>query len=126
VEVEFADGCLGHIDLAIPVRGDFEEGFQIFGEHGSAQGKVFLPWFHKTSVVECFSARDGQFRRPLGEDAHTYKRQIEGFAETILDGKRQHGANIDDGVAGMRALAAIAESVRTGGSVRLDQARGGV
>jgi predicted dehydrogenase len=62
----------------------------------------------------------------LGEDAHTYKRQIEGFAETILDGKRQHGANIDDGVAGMRALAAIAESVRTGGSVRLDQARGGV
>ncbi|MEP6971796.1 MAG: hypothetical protein ABJA49_15225, partial [Betaproteobacteria bacterium] len=45
-----------------PVRGDFEEGFQAFGENGSMQGRVYLPWFHKTSVVECFSARDGLFR----------------------------------------------------------------
>jgi hypothetical protein len=91
--------------LTIPIRGDFEEGFQIYGEHGSVNGKVFLPWFHKTSVVECFSAKDSQYHRPLGEDAHTYKRQIEGFADTILEGKPQHGANIDDGVAAMRAFA---------------------
>src|SRR2546422_1550535 len=34
---------LGHLDLTIPIRGDFEEGFQIYGEHGSVNGKVFLP-----------------------------------------------------------------------------------
>src|SRR5262249_60114771 len=56
VEVEFAGGALGHLDLTIPVRGDFEEGFQIHGEHGSVKGQVFLPWYHKTSVVECFSS----------------------------------------------------------------------
>ena len=126
VEVEFSSGCLGHLDLTIPIRGDFEEGFQIYGEHGSVSGKVFLPWFHKSSVVECFSAKDGQYHRPLGEDAHTYKRQIEGFADTILDGQPQHGANIDDGVAAMRALVAIAQSAQTGQGVRLDAVTGGL
>src|SRR6266498_6034049 len=111
VEVEFASGALGHLDLTIPVRGDFEEGFQIYGEFGSVKGHVFLPWHHKASLVECFSERDRQFHWPLGEDAHTYKLQIEGFADTILQGKPQHGSNVDDGVAAMRALVAIARSV---------------
>ena len=112
--MDFADGSLGHLDLTIAVRGDFEEGFQIYGEHGSVKGKVYLPWFHKSSDVECFSAKDGQFRRPLGEDAHTYKLQIEGFADTILHGAPQHGATVDDGLAAMRAMVAIARSVETG------------
>ena len=126
IEVEFASGALGHLELTIPVRGDFEEGFRIDGEQGSVRGQVFLPWFHKSSQVECFSAKDGQFHRPLGEDAHTYKRQVEGFAETILNGALQQGANIDDGVAAMRALVAIARSVETGSTVRLADVTGGV
>jgi predicted dehydrogenase len=126
VEAEFANGALGHLDLTIPVRGDFEEGFQIYGEQGSVNGKVYLPWFHKSSLVECFSVKDVQYHRPLGEDSHTYKRQIEGFADAILHGVPQHGANIDDGVAAMRALVAIARSVETGKSVRLADVTGGV
>lgn len=126
IEVEFANGSLGHLDLTIPVRGDFGEGFQIYGEHGSVTGKVYLPWFHKSSDVECFSTKDGQFHRPLGEDAHTYKRQIEGFADTILHAVPQHGACIDDGLAGMRAMVAIARSVESGESVRLDEVSGAV
>ena len=85
IAVDFEDGSLGHLDLQIPIRGDFQEGFQVFGEHGSVSGRVHLPWFHKSSDVECFSARDRQFHRVLGEDAHTYKRQIEAFADTILE-----------------------------------------
>jgi len=126
VEVEFTSGALGHIDLTIPVRGDFEEGFQIQGEHGSVKGQVFLPWYHKASVVECFSAKDRQYRRPLGEDAHTYKLQLESFADAILHGAPQAGANLDDGVAAMRALVAIARSVETGERVRLADASGAV
>ena len=89
IAVDFADGSLGHLDLQIPVRGDFQEGFQVQGEHGSVTGRVHLPWFHKSSDVECFSARDRQFHRILGEDAFTYKLQIEGFAATILEGLPQ-------------------------------------
>lgn len=126
VDVEFSHGGLGHLDLTIPVRGDFEEGFQIQGEHGSVKGQVFLPWFHKTSVVECFSSRDRQYRRPIGEDAFTYKLQLESFADVILQGEPQRGANIDDGVAAMRTLVAIARSAETGQRVRLSEVRGSV
>jgi predicted dehydrogenase len=126
VAVDFADGSLGHIDLIIPVRGDFEEGFQLFGEHGSASGRIPLTWYHKSSTVECFSTKDRQYHRPLGEDSFTYKLQIEGFADTILNGTPQHGANIDDGIAAMRAMVAIARSVETGEAVRLADVSGAV
>lgn len=126
VETEFASGALGHLDLTIPLRGDFQEGFQISGEHGSVEGRVHLPWFHKASQVECFSTRDNVFRRPLGEDAHTYKLQIESFADTILNGAPQHGATVEDGVAAMRALVAIARSVESGEAVELADVRGSV
>jgi predicted dehydrogenase len=126
VDVEFAHGALGHLDLTIPVRGDFEEGFHIQGEHGSVKGRAFLSWYHKAGEVECFSARDRQYRRPLGEDAHAYKLQLESFAETVLDGAPQRGATIDDGVQAMRALVAIARSTETGNWVRLTEVKGAV
>jgi predicted dehydrogenase len=126
IETEFASGALGHLDLTIPVRGDFEEGFQIQGEHGSIKGFVYLPWYHKASVVECFSTKDRQYRRPLGEDAHTYKLQLEGFADTILNGAPQHGAGLEDGLAAMRALVAIARSTETGQPVELAGVTGAV
>jgi predicted dehydrogenase len=126
ISLDYEDGTLGHLDLQIPIRGDFQEGFQVFGEHGSVSGRVYLPWFHKSSDVECFSTRDRQFHRVLGEDAHTYKRQIEAFAATILDGVLQVGAHLDDGLAAMQAMVAIARSVENGELVRLADVSGGV
>ena len=79
----------------MPVRGDFEEGFQIFGEM-AASPAVFCPGFTKRARSSVFPG-DRQYHRPLGEDAYTYKLQIEGFADTILHGTPQHGA-IDDGL----------------------------
>ena len=116
VEVDFASGCLGHLNLVIPARGDFEEGVQIYGEYGSVQGRAYLPWYKKASEIECYSARDGLYRRPLGADSDTYKLQIEGFADTILRGMPQQGASIEDGVAAVRAMVAIARSVERGGA----------
>jgi predicted dehydrogenase len=126
IAVEFEDGSLGHLDLQIPVRGDFQEGFQVFGEHGSVTGRVHLPWFHKSSDVECFSVRDRQFHRVLGEDAHTYKRQLEAFADTILTGAPQAGASLDDGLAAVQTMVAIARSVESGATVELASVSGGV
>ena len=126
VAVDFANGSLGHLDLIVPIHGDFQEGFQLFGEHGSVTCRAPLPWYHKSSEVECFSARDRQYRRVLGEDAYTYKLQIEGFADTILHGAAQHGATADDGAAAVRCLAAIARSAESGQSVRLADVSGPV
>jgi predicted dehydrogenase len=126
VAVEFADGSVGHLDLTIAVRMDWHEGFQIYGEYGSVIGKTYIPWYLRSSDVECFSVHDGQYHRILGQDAHFYKLQIEGFADTILHGNSMQGADCEDGTAAIRALVAIARSVETGRWVRLADVTGGV
>ena len=65
-------------------------------------------------------------RRPLGEDGYTYKRQLEGFADAILHGKKTTGGTIDDGVAAIRAMVAIARSVERGDAVGLSDVNGSV
>ena len=124
ISVEFASGALGHLDLNIPTRGDFEEGFHISGEFGSVRAHLPLSWYHKASEVECFSTKDGVYRRPLGADAFSYQLQMEAFADTILTGKPQVGATVEDGLATMRAMVAAGESVRQNRRVRLCDAKG--
>jgi len=125
-EVEFADGSAGHLDLTIKVRMDWHEGFQVYGEHGSVIGKTYNPWYFKPSDVECFSEKDGQYHRPLGADGHFFRRQVEGFADTILDGAPMRGAGAEDGIAAMRGMVAMVRSAETGEAVRLAEAGGGV
>lgn len=119
VEVQFANGSIGNLDLTVAVRMDWHEGFQIYGEFGSVVGRTYNPWLFKSSDVEAFSTKDGLYKRPLGEDGHFYKLQVEGFAETILHGVSQHGASLDDGLAAVRTITAIARSVETGECVYL-------
>jgi predicted dehydrogenase len=125
-EVEFADGSAGHLDLMIKVRMDWHEGFQIYGEHGSVIGKTYNPWYYRSSDVECFSEKDGQYHRLLGADGHFFRRQVEGFADSILDGAPMRGAGADDGLAAMRGMVAMARSAETGEAVRLAETGGGV
>ena len=126
IDVTFANGAMGHLDLTIAVRMDWHEGLQIYGENGSVIAKTYNPWYYKSSDVEIFSEKDATWRRPLGADGHFYRRQLEGFADSILDKAPMRGADITDGVASVRAMVAIAESVRKGRSIRLNDARGPV
>ncbi|MCA3575228.1 MAG: Gfo/Idh/MocA family oxidoreductase, partial [Aestuariivirga sp.] len=59
VDVDFASGTLGHLDLTVAVRMDWHEGFQIYGQNGSITGKTYNPWYYKTSDVDIFRERDG-------------------------------------------------------------------
>ena len=94
------------------VRMDWFEGFHVYGEHGSVVARAFQPWYLRAAEVECFSDADRSYHRPLGADSHVFRRQVEGFAETILDGAPQAGADAHDGLAAVRALAAIDRSLR--------------
>src|SRR5919106_1429436 len=125
-EVGFADGSVGHLDLTIKVRMDWHEGFQVYGEHGSVVGRTYNPWYYKSSDVECFSEKDGTYRRPLGANGHFFRRQVEGFADAILDGVPMRGANAEDGLAAVRGMVAMARSAQTGEAVRLSDVEGGV
>ncbi len=126
VDVVFGNGAMGHLDLTVAVRMDWHEGLQLYGENGSIIAKTYNPWYYKSSDVEIFSEKDATWRRPLGADGHFYRRQLEGFADTILDAAPMRGADIIDGIASVRAMVAIAESVRSGHAVRLSDAQGPV
>ena len=126
IDVAFANSAMGHLDLTVAVRMDWHEGLQLYGENGSVIAKTYNPWYYKSSDVEIFSEKDAIWRRPLGADGHFYRRQLEGFADTILDNAPMRGADITDGVASVRAMVAIAESVRNGRAVRLADAQGPV
>ncbi len=124
VDIVFANGCMGHLDLTVAVRMDWHEGLTLYGENGSISAKTYNPWYFKSSDVEIFHEKDATFRRPLGADGHFYRRQLEGFADTILNGAPMRGADIADGVASVRAMAAIVQSVRTGKPVGLADVSG--
>jgi predicted dehydrogenase len=124
VDVEFANGVLGHLDLTVAVRMDWHEGFQIYGENGSCLGKTYNPWYYKTSEVDIFHESDGSTHRVLGADGHFYRRQLEGFAEAVLTGRSTGGAGLEDGIASVRAMVAIAQSARTRRPVRLADVAG--
>jgi predicted dehydrogenase len=117
VTVEFENGSIGNLDLTVAVRMDWHEGFQIYGEYGSVTAKTYNPWLFKASDVEAFSAKDGLYRRPLGEDGHFYRLQLESFADSVLHGTPVCGATVDDGVADVRVLTAIARSVESGAKI---------
>jgi predicted dehydrogenase len=124
VDVEFASGVLGHLDLTVAVRMDWHEGFQIYGGNGSVLGKTHNPWYYKSSEVDIFHESAGETRRVLGADGHFYRRPLEGFADVILQGAPMTGAGLEDGIASVRAMVAIAQSVRSGQPVRLADVAG--
>lgn len=124
VDVDFASGAMGHLDLTVAVRMDWHEGFQIYGQNGSVVGKTYNPWFYKTSDVDIFRERDGLSYRVLGPDGHFYRRQLEGFAKAILNDAPLTGAGIEDGIASVRAMLAIARSAVETRKVRLDEVSG--
>lgn len=126
VDVEFASGALGHLDLTVAVRMDWHEGFQIYGQNGSVVGKTYNPWYYKSSDVDIFRETDGATHRVLGADGHFYRRQLEGFADVILDGAPMAGATAQDGLASVRGMVAIARSAESGKRVSLADVSGGV
>jgi predicted dehydrogenase len=124
VDVDFVNGAIGHLDLTIGVRMDWHEGFQIYGENGSAAAKIYNPWYYKSSDVELFDEDSATTTRVLGADGHFYRRQLEGFADSVLSNAPMRGADIADGVASIKTMVAIARSVASGKSVEIESATG--
>ena len=126
VDTVFENGANGHLDLTVAVRMDWHEGFQIYGTRGSTLGNIFNPWYFKTSEVRCFSEDTGEFRQILDNKAHFFKNQLEAFAGSILDGSKNPGADISDGIASLQAMQAIHLSVERGEPVEPNSIREGM
>ncbi len=126
IDVAFESGALGHLDLTVPICLDWSEGFQVYGQNGTVQARTYNPWLYKSSDVEIFREATGETTRVLGADGHFYRRQIEALALAAQTGAAVPGADAADGIASIRALVAIRESVDSGRPVRLDAVSGAV
>ena len=103
---------------------DWHEGFQMYGHNGSVMAKTFNPWLFRSSEVDVFREATGATTRVLGADAHFYRRQLESFADAVLNRTAIEGATVDDGIASVRAMLAILASAETGRPVSLSDVTG--
>ncbi len=124
IDAEFENGAVGHLDLTVKIRGDWHEGFHIYGEKGTVFAKTYNPWFYKSSDVECYLEEKQQYLRPLSADGFTYRRQLEHFADVILSHIPQKGTNLLEGMEITKGMLAIKESLEGNKTVYLDQLNG--
>ena len=127
IACDFANGAIGNLDLTIAIRAEWYEGLEIYGTQGTIYAKTYNPWVLLSSQVECWSEKTKEARKPFVPDGHSYRRQLEAFAEVILDGIPQTGATAEDGIAALQAIIATYTSVQSGGAkIYLKDMKGGI
>lgn len=125
IDCDFANGAIGTLDLSIAIAQRWHEGGEIYGSDGTVFAEIFNPWELRAADVKCYDRATDMILSPAAYDGHSYRREIEEFADVILDGKPMIGANADDGMMVMRALIATYASVQNGGKwVDLKDAKG--
>ena len=91
-----------------------------------ASSPKFNPWLFRASEVDIFREPVGVSTRVLGADAQFYRRQLESFADAVLNDRPVAGADVADGIASVRAMLAIGESTATGKPVNLADVSGAI
>lgn len=115
---QLEDGGAGNFELSVKVNGDFEEGYFVQGRHGSVAIRTFLPFYCRSSEVRAFDGRTQQWHSPLGSNSNPYKNQLEAFANSVLKQKAAN-PNEEDGLATVRVLEAVEDSVNSGNWIDL-------
>jgi predicted dehydrogenase len=109
------EGTTGHFELVLPRHGEFAEGFKFETNLGRALVEYPYVWFQREERVEIYNAAAKSVFRPDGQDANTFRLQLESLADAILKGKPLMNANLEDGTAVVKTMIAISHSARQGG-----------
>jgi len=117
--LEFEDGSYGTLQLICIVRMDWFEGIFVHGQNGSVTARIFFPYYRRGADVKVFDAKKGEYRTPATPDADPYERQIEAFADAILNDKPVSPSALD-GLRDQKVLEAIYQATRSGGRVNIE------
>jgi len=115
IDCNFECGAIGTLDLSIAIAQLWHEGCEIYGTGGTVYAKTFNPWEFRSSVVECYDRETDVSTTPAAYDGQFYRRELEAFADSILNGTPCTGATAEDGISVMRALIATYQSVQENG-----------
>ena len=125
IDCDFASGAIGTLDLTIAIAQHWHEGCEIYGTGGTVFAKIFNPWEYRSAVVECYDKAADLSITPAAYDGQFYRRELEAFADSVLNHAPCAGAAAEDGIMVMRALIATYQSVHNGGAwISLKDIRG--
>ena len=110
---EFAGGGCGHFELTCKSCGDRWEQYTVYGESGSVDVRVGLPFYHRPAQVQAFDGGTQQWSCPLGGHSNAYVNQLEAFGEAIFH-DRPTSPDAADGLAVVRLLECVEASIREG------------
>lgn len=108
------DGGLASFELAVGVHSEWAEGFDLYGELGHLRIRSPYVFTKLGSTVELYIEAERIAQRPHFADTNPYKRQLEAFARSIIDGTPTNPSP-EDGVEALRVIEAVAESCATDG-----------
>lgn len=116
--LELSGGGRGHFELVCKSCGDWWEQYTVYGETASVDVQVSLPFYHRPAQVRAFDGQSQQWSHPLGGHSNAYVNQLEHFADSVLN---DHPTSPDaaDGLAAVKLLEAVSQSIRSGTRVQL-------
>ncbi len=127
IDCNFESGAIGSLDLTVAIAQHWHEGCELYGTQGTIYAKTFNPWEFRSSIVECFDKSAETAFTPAAFDGQFYRRELEGFARSILERSPCTGATAQDGIMIMQALIATYQSVQEAGAwVALKDVNGGL
>ncbi|MDO4632603.1 MAG: Gfo/Idh/MocA family oxidoreductase [Eubacteriales bacterium] len=127
IDCEFENGVIGNLNLIVSIAELWHEGFEYYGTKGTVFANTFNPWEFRSSEVDCFDAETQTRVRPAAFDGQFYRRELEGFADTVLYDAPYTGATAEDGIMVMKALIATYQSVQQHGAwILLKDVKGGL
>ena len=112
---ELAEGGLAHVEISAAVHSEWSEGADIYGDRGHVKLRTHVPFALRASDVEIFEEATAFATRPVLGDSDPYERQLEAFARAIRD-DAPTSPDAADGVAALRLIAAVADSVANDGA----------
>lgn len=111
---QLQEGGLAHFEITANVHAEWSEGADVYGEHGYVKLRTHFPFSLRASDVEVFDEASLTSKRAVFADSNAYERQIEAFALAISKGLPA-SPSADDGVAAVKLINAVAESVANDG-----------
>lgn len=127
IDCNFTNGAIGTLDLSVAIAQQWHEGCEIYGTDGTVYARIYNPWEFRSASVECYEKETNIIYTPAAYDGQFYRRELEGFADTILKGTACTGATAEDGMMVMRAVIATYQSVQKGGQwIALSEVKGGL
>jgi predicted dehydrogenase len=99
---------------------DWFEGFHIHGENGSVIARVFFPYMKQVAEVVAYDSQLREYRSPTAGYTDPYERQLEAFAEAVLNDKPVVPDCVD-GLLDEVVLYAIYKSIKKGNRVVVEE-----